>query len=62
MGGDRSRRRLDEAADALERAGNIAAGMRTGFGSAVHQRISKVLHQESSEQTWKMAVSIVVNA
>lgn len=57
-----SRRRLDEAADALERAGNIAAGMSTGFGGAVHQRISEVLHQESSEQTWKMAASIVVNA
>lgn len=57
-----SRQRLDEAADALERAGNVAAGMRSWFGPAVHRRIGEVLHQESSEQTWKMAGSIIVNA
>ena len=57
-----SRQRLGEAADALERAGEVAAGMRSWFGAAVHRRIGEVLHQESSEQTWKMAGSIVVNA
>jgi len=57
-----SRQRLGEAADALERAGEVAAGMRSWFGPAVHRRIGEVLHQESSEQTWKMAGSIIVNA
>ena len=57
-----SPRRIDEAADRLQYAVEEGASMIAGIGSTTQLRVAECLHQESGEQTMRMAASIIVNA
>ena len=57
-----SPRRIDEAADRLQHAVEDGASMIAGIGSTTQSRVAECLHQESGEQTMRMAASIIVNA
>ncbi len=57
-----SQRRIDRAADVLQRAVENAAVVLAKLESPVQQKVADCLHQEPAEQTMRMAASIVVNA
>ncbi len=57
-----SPRRIDEAADRLQYAVEEGASLITSIGSTTQHHVARCLHQESGEQTMRMAASIIVNA
>ena len=57
-----SQRRVEEAANALERAVEGAAAVLETIGVPAQQKIAGSLHQAPGEQTRRMAASIVANA
>ncbi len=57
-----SPRRIDEAADRLQYAVEEGASMIAAIGSTTQLHVAECLHQESGEQTMRMAASIIVNA
>ena len=57
-----SPRRIDEAADRLQHAVEEGASMIAAIGSTTQLHVAECLHQESGEQTMRMAASIIVNA
>ena len=57
-----SPRRIDEAADRLQYAVEEGASMIAAIGSTTQLHVAGCLHQESGEQTMRMAASIIVNA
>jgi len=57
-----SPRRIDEAADRLQHAVGVGASMIAAVGGTTQTHVAECLHQESGEQTTRMAASIIVNA
>ena len=57
-----SPRRIDEAADRLQHAVQDGASMIAALGGTTRTHVAECLHQESGEQTMRMAASIIVNA
>lgn len=57
-----STRRIDEAADRLQNAVQEGASMIAALGGTTQMHVAECLHQESGEQTMRMAASMVVNA
>ena len=57
-----SQRRIDQAADVLQDAVRQASVVLAAVGPRTQQKIADCLHQESGEQTMRMAASVVANA
>ena len=57
-----SPRRIDEAADRLQDTVQEGASMIADLGATTQKHVAECLHQESGEQTMRMAASIIVNA
>lgn len=57
-----SQRRIDQAADILQDAVRQASVVLAAVGRPTQQKIADCLHQESGEQTMRMAASVVANA
>ena len=57
-----SQRRIDQAADELQDAVRQAAIVLAAVGRRTQASVAECLHQESGEQTMRMAASIVANA
>ena len=57
-----SQRRIDQAADVLQDAVRQASVVLAAVGRPTQQKIADCLHQESGEQTMRMAASVVANA